>query len=83
MPNLRNLTQADVPFRDRSMNILNVGDWWGLILGAAVFMVIVALARPVYDVVIGTLRGVPVVGAAITPAATPEVQPGTGLNILK
>lgn len=75
MANLRELTQAQFPFRDRPMNILRIRDWWGLVLGVAVLAIITSLAQPLLQMARGRLAGVPVVGEHVGVEAVADVEP--------
>ena len=73
--NIADFTKAEFAFRDKPMQILSIGNWVSLILGAVVLGIVIALSRPVYDVVVSWLRGVPVVGQAFPEPATEDVEP--------
>lgn len=72
MPRLGNLTEAQFPFRDRPMNVLRLRDWWGLILGVAVLMAILSLARPLHQAFAGIGARLPLVGQHIGAGIRPE-----------
>ena len=81
MANLRELAQAQFPFRDRPMNVFRIRDWWGLVLGVAVLALITSLAQPVLQVLRGRLAGVPVIGEHVGVEKVEDVEPQ--IRILK
>ena len=54
------LTEAQLPFRDKPMNILSISSWFSMILGVLMLVVVFALVRPVWDAI--TARVAPLAG---------------------
>jgi len=74
MPKLQDIVQAELPFRDKPVNVLKLGDWWGLVLGIAVLAIATSIALPLTRTLRDRLEDLPLLGRHVAEPEPPAVQ---------